>query len=153
MKLMDEKITDADKRWATLTHLATIPAPFIAPIVSLAIFRKSRYVCAHALQALYEHLFLKIFLALALVCSFTYSLTRLWHHYQTDWKEFSWTEFLIRFVVGFLILALLELINAIQAVYAASKANKGVWPKNGRIVRGILGKMHRPLPETTELTS
>jgi hypothetical protein len=123
--------------------LATIPAPFIAPIASVVLFRKSRFVCAHALQALYENLVWKILLVVAATTSLVYSLTQLWHHYQTDWREFSLTAVLVRFAVGFMVLAVLALVNAVQCLIAASRAHRGVWPRNGRIVQAIVGRMHK----------
>ena len=127
----------ADRRLAALLHLGTIPAPIVAPIVGICLFRKNRYVTAHALQCLYETLVLNILLGIAIVASFTYTLTRLWHHYQTDWQNFSLTEFLLRFLVGWLLLGLLALINTIQALRAAAKANGGAWPKHGRVVKAL----------------
>ena len=118
-------------------HLATIPAPVWGPLVGLAVVPRSRYVRAHALQALYETVVLNVLLAVTMTCSLIYTLTRLWHHYQTGWVEFSWTEFLLRFAIGWLLLGLLAVINGIQAIRAAGRANAGVWPKQARVVKRL----------------
>ena len=123
---------------AAIMHLATIPAPIWGPLVGIAVAGKSRYVRAHALRALYETLLLNVLLGIAMICSLAYSISRLWYHYQTDWVNFSWTEFLLRFAVGWLILGLLAFVNMVQAVRAASKANAGVWPKQARVVKRLI---------------
>src|SRR5688572_27805737 len=127
--LVEPTLEENEKRMAALMHLATIPAPIWGPLVGLAISPKSRFVRAHALQALYETLLLNLLLGIAMICSLIYSITRLWHHYQTDWVNFSWTEFLLRFAVGWLLLGTLWLINCIQALRAAARANAGTWPR------------------------
>ncbi len=126
-----------EKRMAALMHVAAIFAPIWGPLVGAAVAGRSRYVRAHALQALYETLLLNLLLGVAMVCSLIYSISRLWYHYQTDWQHFSWTEFLLRFAIGWLILGLLALINAVLSIRAAVKANAGVWPKRARVVKRL----------------
>ena len=122
---------------AAAMHVATIPAPIVAPLVGLVAARKSRYVRAHALQALYETVILNIALAVVMTCSFIYTLTRLWTFYQNDWQGFSLTEFLLRFLVGWILLSILAGINAIVSIRQALKANAGHWPRQARIVRAL----------------
>ncbi len=137
MKSVEAVVDTKEKRLAALMHLSTIPAPIWGPLVGMAIAGKSGYVRSHALQALYETILLNILLGIAMVCSLLYSLLRLWYHYQTDWVNFSWTEFLLRFAIGWLLLGLLALINAFQAIRAASKAHAGEWPKRSRVVKRL----------------
>jgi hypothetical protein len=122
-------------------HLATIPAPIVAPLIGLAIARKSRYVTAHALQALYETFALNVALGAVMFCSFVDTLTRLWTLYHNDWQGFSLTEFLLRFLIGWLLLTILGGLNAIVSIVQALNANTGRWPRHGRVVRAIHGKM------------
>jgi hypothetical protein len=143
---MEPTPVDHEKRVAALMHLSSIPAPLWGPLIGLAVGCKSRYVRAHALQALYETLVLNLILGIAMLCSLIYTLTKLWQHYQSDWVNFSWTEFALRFVVGWILLGILWLINSIQAIRAALRANAGQWPKQARVVRRLtsLGIEARP---------
>jgi len=137
---METPPTLAERRSAGLLHLATIPAPIVAPVVALALSRRSRYLSAHALQSLYGTLALNLMLGAALLVSFGYTLSRLWHHYQTDWREFSLVEFLVRFAIGWAILALLAAVNAILAVRDALRAYRGDWPKERRVLKQLASR-------------
>jgi hypothetical protein len=129
---MESSPTRTERLWAAATHLATIPAPFLAPVAAILVQRKSRFVVSHALQALYEFLVWKAILAVAMLGSFVYTLTRLWHHYQTDWREFSLTEFALRFLAGLVILAVIGFVNTVQSLIAAKRAYTGTWPKQSQ---------------------
>ena len=127
-----------EKRMAAVMHLCSIPAPFISPLIGLALYRKSRYVCAHSFQALYEAIFLKVAFAVAAIVSLTYTIVTLWNHYQTDWVDWSWTNFLLRIAVGWAIVFLIGIATTIQGVIAAIRANSGKWPRNGRVQQALL---------------
>jgi uncharacterized membrane protein len=132
----------ADRRLAALLHLSCIPAPIVAPVVGICLFRRNRFVTAHALQCLYETLVLNILLGIAILASFAYTLSRLWHHYQTGWQDFSLVEFGLRFLVGWLALGILAGINTLLAIRAALRANGGAWPRHGHVVKAL----HRRFP-------
>lgn len=123
---------------AAVMHLASIPAPFVSPMVGLILFKNSRYVCAHSFQALYEAAALKALLVIATICSLAYTLTQLWHHYQTDWQDWNWTTFLLRIAIGWILVTILGFITTIQAVVAAGKAHSGSWPRQGRVQNALL---------------
>jgi uncharacterized membrane protein len=129
---MTTECSATERRLAAAMHLCTIPAPFVAPAVALVVARKSDYLKAHAWQSLKEFIVWKLALVLLLALSLSYSVSRIWHHYQSDWSEFSIWEFLLRFAAGWLFLTVLGGINTVQAVVAAHKAHCGTWPKSRR---------------------
>lgn len=122
--------TRADRGWAAAVHVASIPWPLIGPLVGWALFaKKSRYVAAHAKQALLETIVLNVGLFVLALASFTYTVVRIVHYVQTNWADFSWQEFLIRFLVGWILLGLLELFNIVWSVKQAVDAWNGKVPK------------------------
>lgn len=122
-----------DRSWAAAVHISSIFWPLIGPIVGWVIFNRSRpFVSSHAKQALLEAIVLNVSLFLMGLASLTYTIFRVVHFVQTNWKDFSWQEFLIRFIVGFVVLGLLELINIVVSINQARRAFLGDWPKRFR---------------------
>ena len=118
-----------DRTLAATMHVATIFAPIIAPVVALAIGRKSPFLTAHGMRSLKETLLLQFAFFTAAIISVSYTIMSLWGHYQTDWKDFSFWPMLARFAIGWLLLGLLELVNIVCAVRMAIRAYRGEWPK------------------------
>ena len=119
-----------DRGWAAAVHIASIPWPLIGPFVGWLLFRKrSAFVAAHAKQALFETIILNLGLFVVGLASFTYTVTRIVHYAQTNWQDFSWQEFLIRFLVGWILLALLGLFNLVWSVKQAWDAWRGKVPR------------------------
>lgn len=127
----------AERRLAALVLGVSIFVPILAPLVGLALFRRHKFVTAHALQALYGLIVVKLLLFLALVCSLAFTIYSLWGHYQTGWENFSIWPMLIRFGVGWLLLMILAGINFVVSVLDAIRAWQGRWPKHGRVVRSL----------------
>lgn len=80
---------------------------------------------AHAKRSLTETLVIQGVLLIAGAISLTYSLWSLYVQYQNDWKDFSITAILLKAVVAWAIVGLLEVVNTIQAVGMALKAYRG----------------------------
>ncbi|MBS1714144.1 MAG: DUF4870 domain-containing protein [Armatimonadetes bacterium] len=122
--------TPFDRGWAAAVHVASIPWPLIGPLVGWALFhRKSRYVASHAKQALLETIVLNLGLFIVGLASFCYTVVRVVHYFQTNWADFSWQEFLVRFLVGWILLALLQVFNVVWSVKQAVDAWRGKLPK------------------------
>lgn len=122
-----------DRSWAAAVHISSIFWPLIGPLVGWALFAKSKpYVAAHAKQALLETIVLNVCLFLVGLASFTYTVFRIVHFVQTNWKDFSWQEFVVRFIVGFIVLSILQIVNIVISLNQARKAFKGDWPKRYR---------------------
>lgn len=110
-------------------HIATIFFPLIAPLVALVISQRSPFLRAHAVRSLKETLIVQTLVFIGLVCSLAYSVISLWHKYQENWEGFSIVPILVKFVIVWAILGLLEVFNAISALRAAHRASRGEWPK------------------------
>lgn len=124
------KPTDSERALAAAVHIGSIFSPILLPAISYAVTRsKKGFVSAHARQSLVETLVLKVFLFVAFVCSASYTAYRLWNYYQNDWQGFEWQEFLVRFIVGWIALAILEIINLIVSIRQAIRAFAGKWPR------------------------
>lgn len=113
--------------------MSSIFWPIIGPLVGWVVFQRSKpFVASHAKQALLEVIVLNVLLFTAGLASLTYTIFRIAHFVQTQWKDFQWQEFVIRFIVGFVLLAILQLVNIIVSLNQARKAYRGDWPKRFR---------------------
>jgi uncharacterized Tic20 family protein len=125
-------VTDrTDRALGAAVHVSSVFWPLLGPLVGWALFRKSKpFVTAHAKQALFETVFLNVALLLALVASTTYTVFRIVHFVQTNWVDFNLAEFIVRFLVGWIALAVLQFANTVFSVFQAWKAWKGTWPRS-----------------------
>lgn len=110
-------------------HVATIFFPLVAPVVGIAISGKNPFLRAHASRSLKETLVLQVLIFIGMVISFTYSAVNLYHHYQEGWKHFDIWPILIKTVVVWAILGIIEIINIALALRWAQLAMKGHWPR------------------------
>jgi len=120
---------DHERYLAATMHVCTIFFPLLAPAVGYVVSGKSKFLRAHSYQAIFETIALNVALFLLGAVSLTYTVITLWHYYQVHWEGFSIWPMLIRFAVGWILLALLELVNTIYSVFQAARALKGEWPK------------------------
>lgn len=118
-------------------HLASIPAPFVAPLIGIVVGRHSRYLAAHSWQSLYESVALKALLLVSAVGSSIYTLTQIWHHCQNGWQDWNWPAFLIRMACAWLLVVVLGVASTVQAVVAAHRAHAGRWPRRGILQRAV----------------
>lgn len=117
------------RRLASLMHVATIFFPLMAPVVGFAISGKNPFLRAHAVRSLKETLVLQLLIFTGMAISFAYSAINLYHHYQEGWKNFEIWPILIKTVVVWGILGIIELINIALALRWAKLASNGTWPK------------------------
>lgn len=110
-------------------HIATIFFPLIAPLVALIIFQKSPFVKAHAMRSLKETIVIQVLVFVAAIVSLSYTIVSLWRHCQENWQHFSLIPILVKFIVVWAALGLLEVFNTISALRAAHRASRGEWPK------------------------
>lgn len=127
----------ADRGLAALVHVSSVFWPILGPLIGWAVFAKSKpYVAAHGRQALFETLILNLALFVAGLCSLIYTITRIVHFIQTNWVDFTWQEFVVRFLLGWIALALLGLVNTVVSILQAYRAWKGHWPRAARASGG-----------------
>ena len=125
-----------ERRWAAAMHMASVVAPFLSPILGLALFRNSAYIRAHSAKALTEALALKVAFVIGVTCSVAFTTWQLWNLYLNDWQGWDWSAFLLRLLLGWLIVTILGFLTAIQSFVAAFRAHSGEWTK-GRIARSM----------------
>ncbi|MBS1722193.1 MAG: DUF4870 domain-containing protein [Armatimonadetes bacterium] len=119
-----------DRGWAAAVHVSSIFWPLLGPLVGIALFHnRSRFVASHAKQALLETIVLNLLVFTAGLVSLTYTAFRIVHYVQTDWRDFAWQEFLVRFIVGWIAFWLLEFANIVVSIRQAWQAGQGKWPK------------------------
>jgi hypothetical protein len=112
-------------------HLISIPAPLWGPLIAGFVMKsRSRFAEVHAWKALKEYIILSAALLVWGIGSLIYTITRLVHHFQTNWAEFSWWEVALRIGLSWGILFLLGIITAILSIGQAIKAFQGSWPKS-----------------------
>lgn len=129
MEPLEKQVSKSDAGWAAGVHVASIFWPLIGPIVGLALFRTRPFVLAHAKQALLETLILNVAVFLAGLASLTYTVFRVVHFVQTNWQDFHWQEFLLRFLIGWILFGLLEIVTIVVSVRQALGALRGDWPR------------------------
>ena len=128
----------SEKSRAALTHAASIFFPLWVPAIIYAVHRRSsRFVSAHALQAIYEGIVWKAILLLAMIISIGFTIYRVIFHVQTQGEHFRWEEVAIRAVISFLVIATLFLINTVQSIIQTFQAKSGKWPKQRRWLRSL----------------
>lgn len=122
--------TPHERSAAAAIHLAGIFAPLWVPALCWFAFRKSsRFIASHAWQEIVDGILWKALLLVAMLGSLAWTLIRLAHHIQTNWKEFTWQELALKAGVSLALMATLFVWNLIQAVLQAKKAHAGQWPK------------------------
>src|SRR5690349_6235524 len=105
--------THSERATAATMHVSSLFLPFVAPALFLALHhRRSEFVRSHSLTALKEAVVTKLLLVVAFVVSASYTIYRLLSMYQADWKGFSLSEFLLRFAIGYIALAVFGLLTA-----------------------------------------
>jgi hypothetical protein len=122
--------TKSERTTAARMHVGSVFAPILAPAVGYAVSpHRSPFVAAHSLRAVKEWLVLNVCLLVAAIASISYTAYRLWDLYQKDWQGFSITEFLLRFLIGYVLLAILGFVTMLVSFRQAWRAYRGDWPR------------------------
>jgi uncharacterized Tic20 family protein len=123
--------THTERSTAALMHVSSLFAPILAPAAVYVISRKkSEFVAAHSLRAIKEWLVLNVSLLVVGAVSLSYTIYRLIDLYNKNWEGFSIWEFLLRFLIGYILLSILGFFMAIITIGQALQAYKGRWPKS-----------------------
>ncbi len=113
-----------------LVHIGAIFGPIWLPLAAWFVLRRSSaFVAAHAWQEFREAILWKGFLLVIGIVSLSITITRLIHHFQTEWREFSWQEVALRVAISLTVFAVLWVWNLVQALMHARAALRGMWPK------------------------
>jgi uncharacterized Tic20 family protein len=121
-----EQTQGRERAVAAAMHVGSIFAPVVVPAVVWAWQgRESAFVAAHAKKALKEALVWKLLFLIGAVVSLAYTISRLIGYYQANWEGFSFTEFLVRMVVVWLLVSVLGIVNTLLSVRQAMAAFQG----------------------------
>lgn len=143
-----ERETDSSARTlAAAAHASGIFFPFLGPIVTFVIGRKSAFVRRHALQALIGTLLLDGFLLVLGTISLAYSIYSLYQHYQENWENFNIWHVVLRSAITWICVGLIGVCNTILNALQAMKAYNGEQPK-----RGLAAKLANRLAGTDDRT-
>ena len=130
--VQDSKLvtTDRERQIAALAHISGTFFPLWVPflIYVAAKQRQSRFVAAHAWQEVMDGLIWKGILLILMIASLTLTVIRLIYHFQTEWRDFNWSEVLIRIGISLVVIGSIWVWNLIQALVQTRQAYKGVWP-------------------------
>ena len=133
--------TQSERTTAAVCHIAGIFAPYLAPLVFLALAGKSRFVRTHAMQSFFEALVLNIVLFVVMAISFLISLPGLLELIQTRGESFSWNmvwTFIIKSAVIWVALAIVSLVYIVLSILDARQAMNGEW--RASLISGRLAK-------------
>jgi uncharacterized Tic20 family protein len=129
--------THSERTTAAMMHVGSLFAPILAPAVVYVLSRnRSQFVAAHSLGAIKEWLVLNISLLVIGCISLSYTIYRLVDLYNKNWEGFSISEFLLRFLIGYILLSILGFFMAIITIGQALQAYRGRWPKSRRQALG-----------------
>lgn len=149
-----------EKHIAAACHIGGIFFPYLAPIVGLAVsWKGSRFVRVHAMQGLFEAVFLSLFTVLVLAVSLAISLPGLLELLRTRGESFEWSMVwaaLVKSAVVWAGLALVGLLYTVRSVLDAMQALRGEWRPSilsGRLAGKILGIDRRRLSASVGLAS
>ena len=138
-----------DRRLGALVHLASIPAPYLAPIIALVVACGRPFVGYHAGRVLVEHLIAGLLTFLVIVTSLAFTIYQL---VQTgfDVSRSIWWRVILKSVVVWLALAMFGLWNTIASLREAFVANQGLLPSRMRWGDRLTAQLVR-LPAQTPL--
>ena len=126
-----------DRIAAAAVHIGSIFAPLLVPAIAFLVARGRRpFVAAHARQALVETVVLNVLIAIAIVVSLCFTVSRLWGYYQNGWQDIDWWGFAARLLFWWVADAVLWLINLVVSIRQAVGALNGVWPRAERKMLG-----------------
>lgn len=120
-------ITDNDRKVGGLVHLAAIPAPFWGPAIALVLFGKRPFVRYQAVKALIEQMVAIAVTITIFAISIGITIYQLAQN-GFDLTKIDWIQVIVKSLMIWLLLALFNLWNIINAIRDASTAYRGVIP-------------------------
>jgi hypothetical protein len=139
--------SSTDRRLGALVHLASIPAPYLGPLVALAVAGGRPYVRYQALKSLIGQVIAGMITFTIIATSIAFSIYQL---SQTgfDLSQINWWHLIIKSVAVWLALALFGLWNTLTALREAFAAHGGVLPVRPRLTDRLATRWARANLET-----
>lgn len=120
-------IADSDRKLGGLVHVAAIPAPFWGPVVAIILFGGRPFVRYQALKALIEQMVAIAVTITIFAISIGITIYQLAQN-GFDLTKIDWIQVIVKSLMVWLLLALFNLWNIINAIRDASTAYRGVIP-------------------------
>lgn len=122
-----EPVQQHEKSLACAMHIASIPFPWMAPIVGILVSRNLPFVKHHSWRALKGQLITAAIIGTVTIASLSYSIYNLYQDYQNGFKDFDIWSILIKSVVMWVGFFLFGLWNTVASVIDALRALRGEW--------------------------
>lgn len=116
--------TSTDRQLGAVVHLASIPAPYLAPVIALVVAGGRPFVRYHAVRVLVGQLIAGFITFLVIATSLSFTVYQL---VQTgfDLSEINWWQVILKSVAVWLALALFGLWNTFTSLREAYVASQG----------------------------
>lgn len=134
---MTLEIPKRDQGLAMLVNLASIPLPYVAPIVGSVIGTQSPYVKFHSYRMLIEQVMSTIIAGILIACSLSYSIWKMkedgvWDSTGIHPEKIGWVGILVKSAVTWVLFALWGLWNTFNSLKDAMEAGRGYLPPKPR---------------------
>lgn len=117
-------------------HIASIPFPWMAPLVGLLIGKGQPFLRHHSWKALKGQIITGLIVLTVTAASLSHSLYSLYQQYQEGFRDFNLWSVVVKSIAVWVGLFLFGLWNTVASVLDAKKALIGDW-----------GRVKRPGPE------
>lgn len=128
-----EPVKQHEKSLACVMHLASIPFPWLAPIIGILVSGEMPFVKHHSWRALRGQIISVLIIGTVTAISLGFSIYNLYQQYQEGFKDFDIWAVVIKSVVVWAGLFLFGLWNTVASIIEAMRALKGDWIKKREI--------------------
>lgn len=123
--------TSRERALGAAVHVASIPAPYMGPLVALALSGGSPFVRYQAVRALVGQVLAGALVFVVVAASLTFSVAQLVRT-GFDLSQIDWVQLIVKSVAVWLALALFGLWNTVTAIREALTAWSGRLPARMR---------------------
>lgn len=127
-----EPVKQQEKTLACVMHVASIPFPWMAPIVGILVSGQMPFVKHHSWKALKGQIVQVCIVGIIMAASLSHSIYNLYHQYQEGFKDFNLWAILIKSAAVWAGLALFGLWNTIASIIDAVRAINGQWGRRSK---------------------
>lgn len=123
--------TSTDRQLGAVVHLASIPAPYLAPMIALVAAGGRPFVRYHAVRVLVGQLIAGFITFLVIATSLSFTVYQLVQS-GFDLSEINWWQVILKSVAVWLALALFGLWNTFTSLREAYVASQGALTRRVR---------------------
>lgn len=122
-----EPVQQHEKSLACVMHVASIPFPWMAPIIGLIVSGNLPFVKHHSWRALKGQIITVAIIGTVTIASLSYSIYNLYQDYLNGFKDFNIWPILVKSAIMWIGLFLFGLWNTVSSVIDALRALRGDW--------------------------